>query len=301
MKINFVTVANDSIASYRYHNLIPANQLKELGHETSISLCPGLDADVYCFSKHFNSGDYWYMRGVQSVGKKTVFHCCDNHFNTEMAEHYRRMIEGVDRVIASTEELASVIKIETGVDATVIYDPYEMKEAEPKFAPDGELKLLWYGHPTNIQPLFDLWPDLKGYKVMIVSDPELKINQDSGGTIPVIPWSPENINKALDQCDAVIIPSAMGERQVVKSPNRLVEAIRKGKYVLADPLPSYKVFDKWAWIGDIKAGLGLLEPRHKDVIEERRRDAQAYIRENHSPELIGRQWQEVICGQDSAS
>ena len=296
MKINFVSVANDTVASYRYHNLIPANQLKELGHETSISPCPGLDADVYCFSKHFNSGDYWYMRGVQASGKKAVFHCCDNHFNTEMAPHYRRMIEGADAIISSTEELASVIKIETGRDATVIYDPYEMKEAEPKFAPDGELKLLWFGHPTNIQPMLDLWPKLKGYRVMVVSDPALKINQDTGGTIPIMPWSPENIDKALGQCDAVIIPSAMGERQVVKSPNRLVEAVRKGKHVLADPLPSYQAFNKWAWIGDIAKGLAFLQMQDKETIEGRIRAAQAYIRENHSPEKCGLQWENVLNG-----
>jgi hypothetical protein len=296
MKINFVTVANDTVASYRYHNLIPANQLKELGHEVNISPMPGLDADVYCFSKHFNSGDYWYMRGVQSAARKTVFHCCDNHFGTEMADHYRRMLAGVDKVIASTEELASVIKIETGRDATVIHDPYEMEEAEPKFAPEGALKLLWFGHPTNIQPLLDLWPKLKGYKVMVMSDPSLKISQDTGGTIPIVPWSPENIDTALNQCDAVIIPSAMGERQKVKSPNRLVEAVRKGKYVLADPLPSYQAFDKWMWIGDIEKGLALLESQDKDVIEGRIRDTQAYIRENHSPELIGKQWEEVLDG-----
>jgi hypothetical protein len=299
MKINFVTVANEGIASYRYHNQIPANQLKELGHEVNISPMPSLDADIYCFSKHFNSGDYWYMRGLQAEGKKTVFHCCDNHFNTKMADHYHRMIKGVDKVIASTEELASVIKIETGVNATVIYDPYEMEEAEPRFKPNGKLKLLWYGHPSNIQPLLDIWPRLGAYNVMIMSDPNLTIDIEGGkGQVPVAPWSMKNVNEALDQCDAVIIPSAMGERQNVKSPNRLVEAIRKGKYVLADPLPSYQVFDKWAWIGDIEKGLGLLESQDKDVIEGRIRDAQAYIRENHSPELIGKQWEGVLDGRD---
>ena len=297
MKINFVTVANKDIASYRYHNLIPANQLKELGHEVNISPMPELDADIYCFSKHFNSGDYWYMRGLQGAGKETVFHCCDNHFNTKMASHYRRMIEGVDKVVTSTEELASIIKVETGVDATVIYDPYEMEEAEPRFKPDGKLKLLWFGHPTNIKPLLDLWPKLGAYNVMIMSDPNLQIEQDNGkGLIPVAPWSLKNVNEALDQCDAVIIPSAMGERQRVKSPNRLVEAVRKGKYVLADALPSYKTFDKWMMIGDIESGLRTLKEAPRKAVEDRIRDAQAYIRENHSPEACGKQWEEVFNG-----
>lgn len=297
MKINFVTVANDSIASYRYHNLIPVNQLKELGHEAAISPMPGLDADVYCFSKHFNSGDYWYMRGIQAAGKKTVFHCCDNHFNTKVSDHYRRMIEGVDKVVTSTEELASIIKIEAGVDATVIYDPYEMEEVKPSFKPDGKLKLLWFGHPTNIQPLLDLWPRLGAYNVMIMSDPNLQIDKDDGsGPIPVAPWSLENVNEALEQCDAVIIPSAMGERQKVKSPNRLVEAVRKGKYVLADPLPSYKAFDKWLWIDDIEKGLAMLAMNDSKTIEGRIQDAQAYIRENHSPAGCGKQWEEFLNG-----
>ena len=205
------------------------------------------------------------------------------------------MIKEADAIVTSTEELASVIKIETGRNAIVIYDPFEMEEAGANFKPDGKLKLLWFGHPTNIQPLLDLWPRLGAYNVMIMSDPNLRIEKDDGsGLIPVAPWSMENVNEALDQCDAVIIPSAMGERQKVKSPNRVVEAVRKGKYVLADPLPSYKAFDKWLWIDDIEKGLAMLAMNDSKTIEGRIRDAQAYIRENHSPELIGKQWEKVF-------
>jgi hypothetical protein len=274
--------------------MIPARELKRLGHEAIISPWPRISEDVYCFSKHFNSGDYFSVRGIKEVGKKTVFHCCDNHFDNEHADHYRRMLETVDVVIASTEEMASVIKVETGRDATIIYDSYEFDEKEPSFEPNGPLKLLWFGHPSNLNSLLAIWPKLND-NVMIVTAKEVqgKIKMD-GEAVPIVAYSEENLLKALDMCDAVIIPSEMGARQKVKSPNRLIEAVRRGKYVLADSLPSYMPFDKWMWLGDIPKGIEMLKLQEKDTIEGRIRDAQAYIRETHDPELIGKQWEEVL-------
>ena len=296
MKINFITVSNNMTASYRYHNEIPARVLGRLGHYVTISPFPlTWDCDVVVFSKHFNHGDICYLEWCKSKGIKTVFHVCDHHFNTSEEQHYRTMIEGADVVVSSTEELASVIKIETGRNATVIYDPYEFDETEPEFNPEGPLKLLWFGHPTNLKALFDNWKAVEGHSVMIVSDPSVNGKIKLGGKpIPIVPYSKENLQKAMSQCDAVIIPSELGERQRTKSPNRLVESIRRGKFVIADPLPSYQDFDKWCLIGDIKEGLDFVLTQPRESITERISSAQRYIRENHSPEKIGKEWEAVI-------
>lgn len=295
MKINFVTVASDLMASYRYHNLIPA---KELGknHEVTITPWPDDGNDIYCFSKHFNRGDIWYVRGLKSKGKKTVFHVCDNHFDTEHQNHYRNMINEVDEVIVSTEELASVVKIETGREPKVIYDPYEFDSKEPDFKPNGPLKLLWFGHPSNIPGLMTLWPTIRDNYIMIVTSEDVngKIKID-GKPFPVVKYTKENLLKAFDMCDAVIIPSELGSKQRVKSPNRLVESVQRGKYVLANEIPSYQEFSDM-WIGDIKQGLDFLKMQDSETINKRIKNTQEYIRKNHSPEIIGSMWNDVLKG-----
>jgi glycosyltransferase involved in cell wall biosynthesis len=207
------------------------------------------------------------------------------------------MLADVDIVIASTKMMADVIKKETGIKATVIEDPYEFDEVAPSFThKEGTpLKLLWFGHPSNIKSLVEFWPQIGEHMVMIVSDPAIqnlvKVNDKP---IPIIPYSEKNILEALAMCDAVILPSEMGERQRVKSPNRLVEAVRRGKYVLADALPSYKAFDS-LWIGDIKNGINWLQMQPQEYIEGKIASAQEYVRERHDPTKIGKQWEKVLC------
>lgn len=299
MIINFVTVANETMASYRYHNEIPAKALNKRGHTVFISAYPLTQAlDVVVFSKHFNHGDIWYLRGCKTRGIKTVFHCCDNHFETKEKNHYRSMLFEADEIIASTEEMASLIKVETGRTAKVIYDAYEFEEAPPLYHPQEKLKLLWFGHPTNIGAFLDKLEVLKGHQFMIVTDPSVQKNiKINNKPIHVVPYSKANLIEAMKGCDAVIIPSEMGPRQTVKSPNRLVESVRRGKFVIADPIPSYLAFEDYCFIGDIEEGIKYLQEAKEEVIEKRLTDGQAYIRENHSPEKIGKEW-EGVCQRD---
>ncbi len=69
-----------------------------------------------------------------------------------------------------------------------------------------------------------------------------------------------------------------------------MEAIWAGRFVVANPIPSYREFDDFAWLGDsivdgIKWALD-----HPDEVRRRIAAGQEYIEKNHSPEVIARQW-----------
>ena len=66
MKINYSTVANDKLASYRYRIKIPSEYFKEWGHEVVIGKPE--QADVGVFSKHFNPRDPEYARQPTRYG-----------------------------------------------------------------------------------------------------------------------------------------------------------------------------------------------------------------------------------------
>lgn len=290
MKINFVTFATDKVASYRYHNQIPAEALARRGHEVSITSEPISAADVYIFSKHWNYQDREHLAEVSGRGAKTVFHCCDNHFADKHRNHYEIMISDADVVIATTPEMASVIKQFTGRDARVIPDGYEFDEKEPCFEPGERLSVLWFGHPSNLGGLYDCLDDLQGCALKVCTKPGI-LSQEK---FDVVPYSEAELLKCFRWCDVVIIPSRLGEKDLVKSHNRLVESIRSGKFVIASPLPSYKEYSDWVCIGNIKDGIEALKLMDKESVESSIKLAQAYIRENYSPERIGELWEKSL-------
>ena len=282
MRINYSTVANDNLASYRYRIKIPAEHLTEWGHKVSIG--GSANADVGVFSKHFNLNDP--SDAIQpSRYKRIVFDICDYHLDGPYREHYEKMMTLADAITVGTGELGMMINKYLGHDVTVIQDPYEFDEKEPKHK--GCDRILWFGHASNLSPLIREINNgvLDGKKLMVISNPN--------GVIHTVPWSIEAMNQGFEECDAVIIPQQDTRKNRCKGANRMVESIRSGRFVIANEMPAYKQFKEWMFLGDIQEGLEWLK-QNKSEIRDRIAMAQTYVQQNFAPEKISRQWQSVL-------
>lgn len=217
---------------------------------------PGKDVVVY--------GKHWLMDEQLHPYQKRVFDICDDHFNDQHSAYYRKHALLADAVTCNSQEMARIIKAEVGVVATVIDDPWE---AEERLAGIGS-GYLWFGHQCNLQ-------DVSPY-------PEVKTYTGEG-------WTLEGQRLAISECAAVVIPH--GNRPA-KSANRLIEAVRCGRFVIANHLPSYAEFSDM-WIGDIKEGMEWFESHNEEAIK-RIRNCQDYIRVRYSPKTIAEQWLEVL-------
>jgi len=192
----------------------------------------------------------------------------------------RKFIELADAVTCPTIQMAERIFSETGVVATVIGDPCEFPERPPK--EQDELNVMWFGFPTNLDTL-----EIKKYNFNIEIVTKTKAAKIRN--ITLTPWSIKNMEKAFSRNNVVIIPSNNHGSKHVKSPNRLVESLRSGLYVVAAPLPSYREFGDFVELTwDTIEGLG----KRRDT--EKIRRGQEYIREHYSPEVIGDKWDRIF-------
>jgi hypothetical protein len=293
VEINFVSLADERMASFRYHNLIPAKELQKRGHNCVVSPYPIDDSDIYVFNKHFNYGDPLYVSELKNRGAKTVFHVCDDHFSTKHGEHYRKMIEICDKVLASTDIMAERIRLETSAHVSVVYDSFENKPSTPQFKPSGQIKVLWYGHPSNIGAMAKLMPLDEKFKLMICTDEKAKIPTDFDGCM-FMPWSPENLINALSWCDCVVIPVKADIRRMSKSHNRMTEAILRGRFVIASEMPGYYEYKDKMYLGDVKTGLYWLADQTSEHIEKRIKEAQELAHIKYHPEVIGYMWEREL-------
>ncbi len=309
-------------ASTRYRVLIPARELLHEGlNSRVISLGKDedilereqdfpRDCDVLVISKNFNPGVVQWVERFQALGRPVVVDLCDDHFDGEPGDLHRRLVSLADEVVANTEFMAQRIEAVCGRSAVVIPDPYEGERKPPRFAPSRDcLKLLWFGSDTQLATLGDYLPRLlNGLRYRGVSlpihleivtreTPNLRKNIAtlSHKYAPQVvsnltPWGLGVTEAVLARCDAVIIPSRDEARFQVKSANRLLLSLWNGRFVAAWPLPEYRQFSAWSYVGDdLAEGLGWALA-HPETVEKDIRAAQDYIADRFSPRRIGEAW-----------
>jgi hypothetical protein len=260
MKATFLFFGPDQ-ASSRFRAMIPWLQLQKYGVK------PG--KDILIASKHGYSWD------ITEGYKKIIFDICDDHFNDKWGIHYRRGCELADAIVCNSEAMQLIIKEETGRDAFIIEDPYEDDEHEPAFGDS----LLWFGHSTN-------FPDLARVIPTLDRDVELQIVSNIEGATQ---WTPQSMDLALKKCGMVIIPTG---KSVAKSANRMIKALRYGRFVVAEPLPAHHEIEG-PWLGTISKGIKWAIDNPQRVLD-RIRQGQDSIRERFSPETIGKKWLEAL-------
>ncbi len=271
---------------------------------------------------------------IKESDKTLIIDNCDYHFSHPVyGGYYKTMNILADIVVASTRSLAELIQAETGRKAVIISDPVENEKQIAEFSPPrqygffegvklklfndkalGEyasrLRVLWFGGAPNIDTLHNLIPALSELSTDVPIDLNLmtarncgveqlcvdvKTETDPAFVVRFTPWSVEALRVALKNCDVVILPSNTDDtKKLVKSPNRLVESLWAGRFVIAHPVPSYKKFDEWAWISEgLEAGLRWAID-NPDLVVTRIKAAQKYVNDYHSQDVIAREWEKTL-------
>jgi hypothetical protein len=307
------------IASLRYRVLSPIAHLGQgyrhrvihMNDQTSeTDRAAALEANLLIFSKSFLPANEHLAERAKAIGIGVIFDICDHHFeHPQFGRHYRAMTEVADRVICNTEAMAQAAAPYANSAPTVIADPYEGQRGEARFAPHDRLRLLWFGHPTNLDSLDQAAPDLIAYaarrpaELTILTQPNPNLPRAAerlgAAGLPTVvkPWSQTAQWVELAACDVVIIPSLPTAAKHVKSANRMIEALWAGRPVVAQPMPAYEPFAQWTPIRPtLSEGLAKLEadPAGRTVFIEA---AQAYIADAYDPAVIGRQWDAAIQAQ----
>lgn len=277
MHVHYVWRLEHTLPSLRFRILYPAEQLEKKGHRITVSAEPPKDTpDVIVLSKNdpLNPG---IATAARDRGIKVVFDVCDDHLDApEFAKIYLDTIRVANHVTTVTEHHRQKIYERTGVKAEVIEDPYEWPERPPKRPTD---KLFWFGMPKNWRGLLDCLPDLHGYQILCVGN----ASTDSR----IIPWSWENMAAGFEQAGMALLPFPKRGN----SPDRVVDAIRNGLYVISTPWPEAEHLGMWH--GNVKEGVEWALDNQQQA-KKRVKKAQLLVAERYAPEKIAQDWLKVF-------
>lgn len=248
-RVSFIHFGDKTSASWRYRAKIVSDGWASLND---------FSADTLIFAKP-QANELMQMARAKARGAWVIVDFCDDHFDWV---HYKEALRLADAVTCPTQTMAKIIKGH-GRDATVIGDPYEYPEEKPHC---NGLNLLWYGHAVNKHSLERILPDLEGYNLRVVSN--------FGGAIP---WSHETMLEEFARADIVLMPATAE----YKSPNRAVEAIRQGCFVVSERdlgIPHI-------YVGNILEGIKWTQDTNTLISK-----AQKFVRDEYSPRILIDKW-----------
>jgi len=296
-------------AGYRYYCYIPAGILGGaiLVYEKGMDPEAFLDQhqpDALILGKAFGDAYVDLARAAETRGIPVLATMTDWHFDDPVN---RQLCKIASRVVVQTEMMAAAIRQHFRLDPIIIEEPYEGPRVPPKFSPGEVVRLLWYGHSSNLDTLETGIAQIgrtrgKSFRISIVTENVEMARQLLDGLpkshasiqFETHPFSLDRQWEELKSCDAVILPSLPVREKMVKGHGRLVQAIHSGRLAIAFSLPQYEELAGYCWCGeDLGDGLAWALDHPSEVVE-RLVLGQAYIDERFAPARIARRWGEEI-------
>jgi len=313
-------------ASYRFRATIP---LKGMRPEDGIisNVQEAKKGDIVVLAKKSSPKDVFYLKSNKI---KCVYDICDNKWKKYISPQWiKRVIaphnticENVDGITTTSPAMRNLILKHTGRNSIIIPDPVEAERVEPNV----RLKSRRYYNIFNfgtakhfqkvhwdefIQGLFDTEIDQFVVHCMLNRAKKFRVMYNhwiEKGRMVIYDYNYEKQYELMKNCDIVFLPIVCNSLSNLsdlrsKSPNRIMDAIYSGKPVITNEgVDSWLKFQQYAdFVGFARAfdygsnvaAFRALINRPKEETNLRIKAGQNYISENHSPEVIGKQWIEL--------
>ena len=266
--------------------------------------------DILCIGKFPSNRqdlfNIWinYINEYRDLGRKLFFDYTDNHIESDTitGKFYKEVLRDDDSIITSSNKL-KIHLLNKFKKITVIEDPIEIEIQ--KIKKNNNNRFLFFGHPTNLQYLFEkipFWDQSKNYDLVIqTSDVGLNLIQEQSKYIQKPPnlnihlqhWSIANMIYESDLSSGVIIPGDINDkRKNGVSHNRLITAFSLGLPVAATKYESYLEFDnQFADIDNKKEFISFV--KNPSLFQSRVKMAQKKV-VNFTKENLASKWLELI-------
>ena len=267
--------------------------------------------DLVILSKAIEVKDFMYLK---DLGIKFIFDICDNKWRVGKDREKNTAIMNAgclhaNLITTTCPELKQKIYDETGKNALIIDDPYERDIKEPKFKPhEKNLNICYFGGRKSFS-LVD-WEEVIAslnfvckklnveYTLNCVTQKHelaskrLKHHYYPDGPLIMYEWDYKLQGDLVRKSDFVLLPIPLGNSMVTsyKSPNRVIDSIAQGRYVITTwGVHSYRNYIDFIGIGSIQNSIKWAINNPKSVLDKIKQ-GQKYIKKHHSPEVIAKQW-----------
>ena len=207
---------------------------------------------------------FLWLQQLRVFKGKIILDFTDDHLshNTIMTAFFLECLKIVDCVICSSNYLKIIVSQYYLGRIEVIPDAIEYEIRPPKNIYNSPVRLMWFGHATNMEALIEFVPKIRSTVsislTVISNQPGLqifkssKLHCDNLLEINMHVWSIEVTKLESKNCDICIIPVKLTEnRKAGASSNRLLTALALGMPTCADIIDSYSPYNQY--FGDLRS------------------------------------------------
>lgn len=224
--------------------------------KATVSATADENADLNVFSKHFDKDENLkeIADGI-TKGYLTIMDVSDDHFDRERGVYYSKMCEMADHLTCNSENMQERIYEVTGRLARIVQDPITFPALSFKPYEKGDTPgLLWFGHKAGAFALFP-WANASPYGIRAICNAKIQHPK-----VLHTEWGLGVVETEIENYDIVLLPTLSSFPWVkCKSPNRAVDAIQAGKYVITDNPDIY---------GDLKDYISIIPQNDGDALRK---------------------------------
>lgn len=280
--VNIISNSDEHLASHRMRCVIPTSVLNAYTeYKAEITGKVDTTKDINIFHKHFNAEEVLSDAILSSDLTKLMFDVCDDHFDRDNGEFYEKMCELAHVITCNTANMQRRIYDVTGRLAQICSDPISFPRHDPLHttAPN----ILWHGHCSN---LFSIVPYIKQLKddLTIITNTKIPTVECRSKF-----WKPGLVEDIIELYDVVIIPKITTPEAKCKSPNRAVDALHAGRFVIAESEEVYGELIDFIFLGDIMEGLEFYKNNPEKVLAMIQA-GQQYVLDTYNHKRICEQW-----------
>tara|TARA_B100000900_G_C20590286_1_gene721321 strand:+ start:2062 stop:2970 length:909 start_codon:yes stop_codon:yes gene_type:complete len=256
--------------------------------------------DIIVFAKKSTVNDVKY---AVKNNIKFLFDICDDQFqDPTYRELFAYACNYCSAITVPSEKMKLLCEQKTSKKTYVTLESYERECKPPQFNPGKVLNILFYGSYDNFDavPWIELVDQLHLYNINFKIDALVNCassRQIRSPNIKVHEWSFEKHTNFLDDCDLVLLPFKNNHKNIsTKSPNRVVEAINRGKFVVTNyGVDSYKELQDFILLNDydkIVEGIVWTLSNKKTVLQKIT-DGQKFIHQKYNLTSVSNSWKHV--------
>lgn len=306
----------DLIASYRVSGILPADNLKIkkaifLEKDDPIKFLYINKSKLLIFAKPFHVNAINLAQEAVKQNIKIILTCDDWNFDmsiprrAKLNEIMTLIAKISNSVVVKTNIAAEIVKKNINIDCDVIPDCIESKGFEPINNISYPFKLGWCGKHTNWDTLYYGILEILKYDILaeltVITNFTKKIDnfkynidklKQEKILINFIEWS-SNYYSILYNTDIILVPYINDNRRLVKSINRITEALNLGKIVVSSKMPFNKNLNTYCVLGNMGEGLEWIKNNKKDALVKAKLGKE-WSSKNFNIEKISQHWLSLI-------
>lgn len=289
--VNIVSHGDEGLASHRMRCKLPMeliNQYASDQYKVNISQSASMDYDINIFHKHMEPAKNYHEAIQLSDLSKIMFDICDDHFDRGHGEYYESMCSTAHTITCNTANMQKRIYEVTGRLAPICSDPITFPFHDHKYSENPDV--VWYGHASNV---FSILPYAnKINNLTIITNNRLPHSEARTKF-----WKPDLVEDTISMYEIVVIPNISTPEAKNKSPNRAVDALHAGRFVIAEAEEVYGELLPFIFLGPIEEGIRFYKQNPEKVMDMIKK-GQEYVIEKYNHKVICDQWLDALKYED---